>query len=145
MEGTARSCSQMWVCCSFCTCCQRKSAKFVPIDKSAPPPICSSSDLSAPFQTFSRPRGVLRPTLVDPEPSSSAPGSALGSKKETDLEPYVIVFHLQKKKKRDQEDLHLQMPEKTWQSQKSTARKTQAIAVFMSYWPFLLDLIIQSW
>lgn len=99
MEGTARSCSQMWVCCSSCTCCQRKSAKLVPIDKSAPPPICSSSDCQSSIPNILQTTGSPEADTVDPEPSSSAPRSALGSKKETDLEPYVIVFHEQKKKK----------------------------------------------
>lgn len=62
--------------------CER--AGFVPIGWSAPPPICSSSDLQLDSK-HSQDHGSPEADTVDPEPSFSALGSALGSKKEIDF------------------------------------------------------------
>lgn len=139
MEGTARSCAQIWVCSSFCTCCQCKSAKFAPIDKSAPPPICSSSDLQLDSK-HSQDHGSPEADTVDPEPSSSAPGSAFGSKNRecdclslTEKNEICIFTGSQKIRGR------VRSP------QPCSSENSASCSCLVFTGPFLLDLISQSW
>lgn len=114
MEGPARSVAQMWMCGSFCTCCQWESAKFVPIDNSSPPSI-RSSDLQL-HSKHSQDHGNPEVNTVEPEPSSLR--SAFGP---TGNWFSAICHHHSLT-----EDLHLRRkPEKTWRSQKSTGVQLQ--------------------
>lgn len=152
MEGPARSCAQMCICGSFCTCCQWEAAKLVPIDNSAPPRICSSSDLQL-NSKHSRGHGSPEVHTIDPEPPSSSLGSAFGLCRTLicshlwssfiDRKNKICIFG-GSQRKRGGSGVHSRELQSGGAGLLQLSPKWSVI-VFSLSWPFLLDLFSKSW